>query len=75
MGGRGSGRGTGGKCRRRGNHRYRCGGLSGATKKKGMCEALGEHMFNYNEKGAADQEYSQTDCQPHWYHLWERHQK
>ena len=55
MSGRGRGRGTGGKCRGRGNHKARGGGPSGATKKKGLCEALVEHMFTYNEKRTADQ--------------------
>ena len=55
MSGRGRGRGTGGKGRGRGNHKARGGGPSRATKKKGLCAALGEHMFTYNEKGAADQ--------------------
>ena len=52
---RGRGRGTGGKGRGRGNNNSRGGGPSGATKNKGLCAALGEHMFTYNEKGAADQ--------------------
>ena len=52
---RGRVRGTGGKGRGRGNHKSRGGGPSGATKKKGMCAALGEHMFTYNDKVAADQ--------------------
>ena len=55
MSGRGRGRGTGGKGRGRGTHKVRGGGPSGATKKKGLCADLGEHMFTYNEKGTADQ--------------------
>ena len=51
MSGRGRGRVTGGKGRSRGNQKARGGGPSGATKKKGLCAALGEHMFTYNEKG------------------------
>ena len=53
--GRGRGKGTGGKGRGRGKHKARGGGPSGATNKKGVCAALGENMFTYNEKGAADQ--------------------
>ena len=55
MSGRGRGRGTGGKGRGRGNHKARGGGAYGANKNKGLCADLGEHMFTYNEKGAADQ--------------------
>ena len=54
MSGRGRIRRTGGKGRGRGNHKARGGGPSGATKKKGICTALGEHLFTYNEKGEAD---------------------
>ena len=52
MSGRGRGRETGGKGHGRGNYKARCGFPSGYTKKKGLCEALGEHLFNYNEEGA-----------------------
>ena len=48
MSGRGIGRGTGGKGCGRGNHKARGGGPSGDTKRKGLCAALGEHMFAYN---------------------------
>ena len=51
----GRGRGTGGRGCGRGNHKARGGGPTGATKKKGLCAALGEHIFIYNEKGAAYQ--------------------
>ena len=55
MSGGGRGRGTGGKGRGRGNHKSIGGGPSGATKKKGLCATLVEHMFTYNEKRTADQ--------------------
>ena len=55
------GRGRGGRGRvgrgGRGCGRSRGVGSSpGSTnKRKGLCAALGEHVFTYNEKGAADQ--------------------
>ena len=56
-GGRGrGGRGHGGRGGR-GRGIYKGEGRSpGITnKRKGPCAALGEHVFTYNEKGAADQ--------------------
>ena len=46
-GGRGGGRGRG---KGRGYS-----GSSGASKKQGLCAALGNYVFDYNNKGAADQ--------------------
>ena len=53
-GGRGRGR-IGSGVRGRGRSRGVCSSPVINNKRKGLCASLGEHVFTYNEKGAADQ--------------------
>jgi len=51
-GGRGNTNNRGGRGRGRGKHPA---SATAATKHKGLCAALGVHVFDYGQKGAADQ--------------------
>jgi hypothetical protein len=53
-GGKGRGRGRGGRGRGRGSS-YSGTGAAAAAKHKGLCSALGNHVFDYGQKAAADQ--------------------
>jgi hypothetical protein len=57
MSGRNSGRGGRGRGRGRGGRTARGNTYSGAsnTRQKGLCAALGDNVFNYGQKGSADQ--------------------
>ncbi len=54
-GGRAGGRFARGRGRGRGAARGNNYSRASTTKQKGLCAALGEHVFNYDQKGSADQ--------------------
>ena len=53
--GRGGGRGSGGRGGRGKGGRGSSYAAASALKIKGLCTALGHHVFDYGQKGSADQ--------------------
>ncbi len=53
-GNKGRGRGRGGRGQGRGNN-YSGTGAAAAAKHTGLCSALGNYVFDYGQKAAADQ--------------------